>query len=152
MTANPGEEQRPRGRVPADTFANRLLLARRMNGLTIKQAADLIAGEMDGDVASSWSNWENGRRPRDAPETIRIIAAALDVDQEWLMFGGPLSPSAPPRRVTKRPTDLRISYPPSADRPRDTRPNSRPTPGQRPGVPPGPERRRPVRISRRDAA
>jgi transcriptional regulator with XRE-family HTH domain len=138
--------------VPADTFANRLLLARRMNGLTIKQAAALIADGDESDVASSWSNWENGRRPRDAPETIRLIAAALDVDQEWLMFGGPLSPSAPPRRVPKRSADTRTPYVRRAGRPTDTRPNGRPTTGQRPGVPPRPEQRRPVRISGPSAA
>src|SRR6185295_11793625 len=118
--------ERPRGRVPADTFANRLLLARRMNGLTIKQAAALLAEDEEGDLASSWSNWENGRRPREAPETIRLIARALDVDEEWLMFGGALSPSAPPRRAAKRPAGLNNPYGRTSVRVIQPRPNSRP--------------------------
>jgi transcriptional regulator with XRE-family HTH domain len=145
MTANPGgSPEQKRGRIPADTFANRLLLARRMNGLTIKQAAELIQVEGERDVASSWSNWENGRRPRDAPDTIRIIATALDVDEQWLMFGGPLSPSVRPARITRRPGEATARYLSMSDRPRDNRPRGRSGPIDNAPA----NRRRSVRISR----
>lgn len=144
MTANsPGGSPGTRGRVPADTFANRLLLARRMNGLTIKEAAALIQVEGEKDVASSWSNWENGRRPRDVLETVQRIATALDCDLEWLMFGGSLAESNRP--VTKRPGEATLRYSSMAVRPTDTRPKGRAGNGTDRTT--GPSPRRPVRIS-----
>lgn len=79
---------RERGRIPADTFANRLVLARKLAGLTIREAAE-AAGLNYG----SWSNWENGKRPQDLLDVVDRISATLDVDHEWLLFGGPLTPA-----------------------------------------------------------
>jgi DNA-binding XRE family transcriptional regulator len=103
MTANPGErdarassaEPQYAGRVPADTFSNRLVLARRLAGMTIEEAADAT-----GLSKSSWANWENGTRPHDRDEVCQAIAVALDVDLIWLTFGGPLTPAR--GRPTKR--------------------------------------------------
>jgi hypothetical protein len=76
-----------RGRVPADTFANRLILARALAGhLSIREAADLCKPLGRG----AWTNWERGARPADLLETARIISEKLDVDFDWLLFGGPL--------------------------------------------------------------
>lgn len=84
MTEQPA---RP-GRIPADTLSNRIVLARRMAGLTIEEAA-----EVTGLSKSSWANWENGMRPQRETDVIQVIAAALDIDRNWLMFGGPLTPA-----------------------------------------------------------
>ncbi len=164
--------------MPADTFANRLLLARRLNSLTIKQAAAGLAerlGIADEDLASSWSNWENGRRPRDEAETIRAIASVLDVDEQWLMFGGPLSPAARPRRGSSKRSSVDTlryrlvtagtgagtgKYPPVTERPTDTRPpgharrggGTSPKPGHQPTHPGGSEHRRPRRLKWPNAA
>jgi len=152
-TANPGDAETTRptsatprqGRIPADTFSNRLVLARRLAGLTIREAA-AQAGLNYG----SWSNWENGMRPQDPVDACTRIADALDVDFNWLLLGGPL---AGPRGLpTERPPKNRISYRQQAGRTTDTRPKGRPVEGQRPGAPPRPEQRRPVRISRPHAA
>lgn len=104
MTANSGEptsSQAPetprRGRIPADTLANRLVLARRLAGMTINEAA-----EAAGLVGSSWANWENGRRPHGETDVVGAIAEALDVDFHWLLFGGPLEgPKGRPVRRTQ---------------------------------------------------
>lgn len=77
-----------RGRVPADTLSNRLLLARKLAGMTIDQAAAAA-----GVTPSSWANWEQGMRPQRETDVIGAISDALDVDQTWLMFGGPLTPA-----------------------------------------------------------
>lgn len=159
-TANPGDAQTPRpeppgtrtGRIPADTFANRLVLARRLAGLTIRQAA-AEAGLNYG----SWSNWENGMRPLDAVEVCTSIARALDVDFNWLLLGGALAGPRGMAVETRRspaeePGGLNACYPQRAVRPTPTRPNTRPESGQRAGAPPRPEQRRPVRISRPRAA
>jgi len=86
---------KPRGRIPADTLPNRLMLARKLAGLSIREAADLC--ELG---RGAWTNWENGARPLDALEITGIIAEKLDIDVEWLRFGGPLTPSR--GRPTKR--------------------------------------------------
>ena|SRR5687767_2223655 len=149
-TANSAPEAR-RGRVPADTFANRLLLARAMAGhVSIREAA-LMTGLNRG----SWEGWERGRRPRDILDAAQRIAAALDVDEHWLLFGGPL---AGPRGM---PTNSQRPLPPAyrqlTEKPTPAGPAARPPgrpsrPGPRPGVPPRTEQRRPVRISRPNAA
>ena len=99
MTANHGETANSlpqyAGRVPVDSFSNRLVLARRLAGMTIEQAAE--AADLS---KSSWANWENGRRPQDRLEVCRAIADALDVDFDWLVFGGPLLPAR--GRMTRR--------------------------------------------------
>lgn len=144
-TTRPDTSTARQGRIPADTFSNRLVLARRLAGLTIREAA-----AQTGLNYGSWSNWENGMRPLDAVGVCTAIAEALDIDFNWLLLGGPL---AGPRGLpTKRPPGLNMRYPATAGRTRDTRPNGRPTEGQRPGAPPHPEQRRPVRISRPSAA
>jgi transcriptional regulator with XRE-family HTH domain len=101
MTANHGEAGNSlpqyEGRVPTDSFSNRLVLARRLAGVTIEQAA-----EVAGLSKSSWANWENGRRPQDRLEVCRAIADTLDVDYHWLVFGGALLPAR--GRPTKRRT------------------------------------------------
>jgi transcriptional regulator with XRE-family HTH domain len=143
MTAN--EPQR--GRIPADTFSNRLYLARKLAGMTIEQAAEAA------DVTkSSWANWENGRRPQGMQDICQAIAVALDVDLIWLTYGGPLSPSARPRRVTRRSGEATARYTPVPVRPRVRRPASRPGPSGPAGrsgpidhAPPN--RRRTARIS-----
>ena len=159
-TANPGDDgpeslgppTARQGRIPADTFSNRLVLARRLAGLTIREAA-AQAGLNYG----SWSNWENGGRPLDAVDVCTAIANALDIDFNWLLLGGPLAgPRGMPVKARKRLTEgtgeVTQEYPARTVRPRSTRPKGRPVEGQRPGVPPAPEQRRPVRISRPSAA
>lgn len=140
MTANPGDDpETRRGRIPADTFSNRLLLARKLAGMTIEQAADAA------DVTkSSWANWESGRRPQGMQDICQAIAEALDVDLIWLMFGGPLSPSVRPGRLTRRPGEATARYTPVPVRPRPGRPPGRSGPIDNAPA----NRRRSVRISR----
>ncbi len=161
MTANPGDEREQREEtpaqrrrpIPADTLAVRLTIARMHAGhLTIREAAELC-----GLNYGSWSNWENGAKPRDLLEVAHAVSEGLDVDHDWILFGGPLAgprgmPVESRRRSDERPDGLNMRYPQRPDRPRVTRPIGRPTEGQRPGVPPRPEQRRPVRISRPSAA
>lgn len=126
-TANTGEPGTTapntprRGRVPADVLANRLLLARKLAGLTIDDAA-----EAAGLNPSSWANWEKGMRPQRELDVLGAIAEALDVDFNWLAFGGALeSPVGRPvgKRVPKgvrklgSPTSTR-PFGPCADRPK----------------------------------
>lgn len=87
-------------RVPFDTFANRLMLARAHAGyITIREAA-LRTGLGRG----AWQKWERGTPPQNMAEVVTIIARELDVDRDWLMWGGPLgSPGDPPSPDT-RPT------------------------------------------------
>jgi len=116
-----------RGRIPADTLPNRLMLARAMAGhLSIREAAELC-----GYGRGAWTNWERGARPLDVIEVVTAIAEKLDCDKEWLLFGGPLTP--PRGRPTKRTgldTDeyVRGAVQPmraSSVRPSDTRPKVR---------------------------
>lgn len=149
MTANHGEPDTARaapdiagqGRIPADTFSNRLLLARALAGhVSIREAAD-----MTGLNRGAWDGWERGRRPRDILDVVRRIADALDVDFNWLLLGGPL---AGPRGVpTKRAARPNRDYAPVASRPRDNRPSGGPTGGRRTPPTSGVSPRRPVRIS-----
>lgn len=79
--------------VPADTFANRLILARAQAGhLSIREAADKC-----GIGRGAWTNWEKGAQPADYDELVDVIATELECDPCWLRDGGPLAP-APPRR------------------------------------------------------
>lgn len=147
-TANPGDpdvraeatHSRPIGRIPADTFPNRLVLARRLAGLTIKEAAGQC-----GVNYGSWSNWENGMRPQDLVDTCGRIAEGLDIDFNWLLLGGPLAgPHGPSTGRSSRDTPR---YPRVAVRPMDNRPNGRPLQSA-----PNPATRRPVRIQWSDRA
>lgn len=115
-----------RGRVPSDTLANRLLLARKLAGLSIRDAADLCAPRAEELGVSlgrgAWTKWENGSRPLDYLEVTGIIAEKLDVDVQWLRFGGALEETIG-RRVAKRvkkigsPTGVR-PFGPCGDRPK----------------------------------
>lgn len=152
MTANTNDPQPQaqdigvpaRGRIPSDTFSNRLLLARKLAGMTIEEAA-----EAAGVKKSSWANWENGRRPHGIIEVCQAIAESLDVDFNWLLLGGPL---AGPRGLpTKRPSSPTHEYLPVPIRPRDNRPSGRSGTAQDRATT-GPSPRRPARISRMQVA
>lgn len=71
--------------IPEDSFGLRLLIIRRELGLTQAEAAARC--ELDD---GSWSNWENGSKPRGMDRIVEKIAEALHVDRDWLMWGGPL--------------------------------------------------------------
>lgn len=75
-------EVAPKPWVPKDSFATRLILIRRELDLTQLQAAQRC-GLDDG----SWSNWENGTRPRGMDAIVTAIATHLGVDRDWLMWG-----------------------------------------------------------------
>jgi transcriptional regulator with XRE-family HTH domain len=100
-------EEPRRGDIPADTFANRLLLARTHAGwLTVKEAA-----ERCGLNYGSWSNWERGARPRDLLDVAQKVADGLRIDHEWLLFGGPLlgARGRPAKRASEVNDDYRHS-------------------------------------------
>lgn len=95
MTIDP---MRPtqRGAIPADSFAARLMLARMHAGhLSIRDAAEKCALGR-----GAWTNWEKGALPGDIIGVATVIADKLDVDRDWLLFGGSLS--AERQRVTGR--------------------------------------------------
>lgn len=96
MTVEPTTAARttPRRRIPADTFANRLLLARRLAGTSIEDAASACRLNK-----SSWANWENGKRPQRLVEICEVISEKLDIDFNWLLLGGALE------SARGRPTD-----------------------------------------------
>lgn len=92
MTTSTGEGRGPeadapeRGAIPLDTFVGRLKLARLHAGdLNIMEAA-----ERCGLSNQSWSNWENGKKPRDMLEVTAAISEGLGIDLDWLRDGGPL--------------------------------------------------------------
>lgn len=121
-----GSDQR-QGRIPADTLPNRLTLARKLAGLSIREAADLC-----GYGRGAWTNWEHGARPLDYLEVTGVIAERLDIDLDWLRFGGPLAGprGREVRSVAKRvreDTDQysRSTVRPTSARPRAGRPNNR---------------------------
>jgi hypothetical protein len=128
----PGEQERERelaapeqrrGRVPADTLANRLMLARALAGhLSIREAADLC-----GLGRGAWTKWERGTRPADVLEIVPLIAAKLDVDEHWLLWGGPLESTKgrPVRPVTEKPGRATREYPVMAIRTTSDRPTPR---------------------------
>lgn len=74
--------------VPEDTFAARLVLARRQLGLRQREAA-LRCGLS----SATWAAWELGKLPRNMADVVKTISDALGVDREWLMWGGALSPA-----------------------------------------------------------
>lgn len=71
--------------IPADTFGTRLFIIRRQKGLTVEAIAKLC-----GVAHPTWTTWENGAKPRDLVAAIEKISAAVGVDKQWLMWGGPL--------------------------------------------------------------
>src|SRR5688572_25287315 len=121
MTANPGDapEQREetqtqrRRPIPADTLAVRLAIARMHAGhLTIREAS-----ERCGLNYGSWSNWENGAKPRDLLEVAHAVSEGLDVDHDWILFGGQLA--GPRGMPTKRPDRDTWKYRARQERTRD---------------------------------
>jgi transcriptional regulator with XRE-family HTH domain len=108
-----------RGRIPADTLPNRLMLARKLAGVSIREAADLC-----GLGRGAWTKWENGSRPLDFLEITGVIAEKLDIDVDWLRFGGQLAgpKGRETRGLTNRPTSDTFCYPTSAVRPSSRRP------------------------------
>lgn len=84
------------GRIPIDTFAARLILARHDAG----QLSQRDAAERCGLNYASWSNWEGGMRPRDLIDVVEQIATGLGIDRDWLLFGGSLAKPGP--RVGRR--------------------------------------------------
>lgn len=129
----------PTGRIPADTFAVRLVLARYLAGrLSIEKAAAQC-----GLNPGNWAHWEDGRRPRDRVEVAQAVAAGLDVDFNWLLLGGPLAGA---RGVPTRPPRDTLRYPPRSIRAILTEPIGRP----RTGVPAG--QRRAARVDVQSAA
>lgn len=149
MTASTGEDREPKTSattptpqraIPADTFAARLMLARMHAGhLSIREAA-----ERTGLNYASWANWEQGMRPRDLLAIVAKVSDGLEVDHDWLLFGGPLAGA---RGMPTRPGRDTVRYRQVTDRPMSTRPDGRPRTGSRPDGP-----RRPVRISSPTAA
>src|ERR1044072_9203011 len=87
MTTEPQQGTERRGGIPADSFSNRLMLARAHAGhLSIREAADLC------DLGrGAWTNWEKGARPADIIDIATVVADKLGVDRDWLLFGGQLA-------------------------------------------------------------
>lgn len=79
--------------VPIDTFSTRLRLARIHAGdLSIDTAS-----ERCGVKPATWSTWERGvHKPPHLGAIVKAIAAGLEVDEEWLLHGGPLTPDPGP--------------------------------------------------------
>lgn len=84
--------QTVRGWVPDDTLANRLVLIRRTLGLTQRMAAELC-----GLTFGEWQSLEDGRAARGIDQKVNRICAAVGVDRDWLMWGGPLGGGGLPR-------------------------------------------------------
>lgn len=123
----------------------RLAIARMHAGhLTIREAA-----EKCGLNYASWSNWEQGSRPRDLLGVVHAISEGLDIDHDWLLWGGALA--GPRGMPTKRPSEDNRRFLPVNIRPRDARPNNRSDAGQGRATT-GPTPRRPVRISKPQVA
>ena len=132
-------------RIPADTFANRLMLSRALAGhLSIREAA-----EQCGLGRGAWQNWEKGARPDDYQGLVKLIAGRLGIDEEWLREGGALlpaeSPARPARWAARGYKDISLHR----SRPRN-RPTTRPVVGRPPNrpvyevLPPG--QRRPAKV------
>lgn len=72
-------------RIPRDTLALRVRIAREELGLSQRAAAaqcGLTFGE--------WQSIEAGREARGLDHKVARIATGLDYDRDWLMWGGPL--------------------------------------------------------------
>jgi len=120
------DSEQPRSAIPADSFANRLMLARaHADHLSIREAAELC--ELG---RGAWTNWEKGTLPGDIIEVATIVAEKLKVDREWLLFGGQLAQAGPRRsgrgsRSTHGCSTVDRSEPVQTARPRDNRPPGR---------------------------
>jgi transcriptional regulator with XRE-family HTH domain len=72
--------------IPESTFGSRLRHLRgAMNGGTGMSGVEFA--ELVGISNSQISAWEHGSRPRDFSKVVAKIAAATNVDREWLAFG-----------------------------------------------------------------
>lgn len=90
------------GRVPLDSFPNRLAIVRAEMGWNFHQAA--LATGLN---AETWRLWEKRKRRCEDIETASAkIAQATGFSYEWLMIGGSLSPAPPPEN---RPTNPCLS-------------------------------------------
>lgn len=126
------------GAIPADSFANRLMLTRAHAGhLSIREAADLC------DLGrGAWTNWEKGTLPGDIIDVATTVASRLGVDRDWLLFGGQLSQAEnrPARRRGTAPRSTHGCATVPAGRGRDTvramdnRPPGRPSAATAPGI------------------
>lgn len=106
-----GREGRVVARVPEDSYANRLMLARAEAGhLSIREAADKC-----GLNYASWANWERGTRSRTQVEDAEVISEGLGIDRDWLLYGGPL-------RKVERVRRQRVAYASRSIRPGGRRP------------------------------
>lgn len=91
------------GRVPADSFPNRLAIVRAEEGWNYDQAAAAT-----GIGSETWRLWEKRKRTcRTLDETCRQIADATGYSYEWLMVGGSLTSPNPPHDT--RPTNPCLS-------------------------------------------
>lgn len=75
---------------PVDSLANRILLVRNTTGMSQREFA-LRAGVTFGVIQGI----EKGRSPRGETDVIKRVAAAFDVDRDWLMWGGALNEEVP---------------------------------------------------------
>lgn len=160
MTDTPeGRAPAKSARIPVDSFAHRLMLARAHAGhLSIRESAELT-----GLGRGAWTHWEKGGMPVDMEYVVEVISEKLGVDPVWLLHGGALAePETRSRRQrwsTVRPAHapkpsqttgpkLRPAKVPSpgperttVDRPPNNRPSGRPARSA-----PSPHTRRPVRL------
>lgn len=74
------------GWIPQDTFAARLLLARRHLGLSVKDAAARCHIHY-----ATWSTWERGSVPQNYPDIVQRVSEGLGVNRDWLAWGGVLA-------------------------------------------------------------
>lgn len=139
--ANAAGTEDVRRDIPSDTFAARLVLVRHHAGrMSIEQAAKAC-----GLNSGNWVRWEDGARPRDRIEVSQQISEALNIDLDWLMFGGALlgsrgRPADRPAGTTRRYSHLSFDRPPATVRPTKTGPKTRSDP-HRPIQPVAPGRR-----------
>jgi phage repressor protein C with HTH and peptisase S24 domain len=78
---------------PRMDIAQRLKAAREAAGKTQRQVAEIASVEQ-----STYAHWEGGIKARPSPEKVDIIARALGVSAEWILFGrgeGPQKKKSP---------------------------------------------------------
>lgn len=88
--------------VPRDTFGTRLVEVRRALNLSQEEAASRCHLH-----AKAWATWERPVKPaipRNLREVVEAISDHLDVDADWLMWGG----VRVPRSKCSSSTDLRL--------------------------------------------
>lgn len=75
------------GKIPCDSFGNRIYLIRAETGLSAESL-----GAICGVSHSTVHNWERGVRPHGMDRVVNAICDATGYSRFWLMFGGSLSP------------------------------------------------------------